>query len=69
MQRAEIDAVGVVDEHVEGQPVGDRAESVSVGSGPQHEVEDALGPGAGGERLEDLVGVATVERTVRIGDG
>ena len=44
------------------------AEALAVGTGAQHEVEEALGTGARRERGEDLVGVAAVDRARLVGD-
>ena len=62
LQRPEVDAVGVGLQLGHGQPVGVGAEAVAVGTGPQHEVEQALLRRVVGHRLPDL-------GRVPVGDG
>ena len=55
---AEVHAVRVLLEHVEGQPLGVGAEAVAVGAHAQQEVEHALGAAARLELREQLAGIA-----------
>ena len=67
LEGAEVDAVRVGQEHVEGRAVGVGAEPLAVGAGAQQEVEDALRAPAGRQHGEDLVHVAAVDRAGLVG--
>ena len=69
LERAEVDAVGTRHQSVEGQAVRVGAELLAVGTGPQHEVEQPLGPVPRFQRGQDLVRIASVERTGLVADG
>ena len=62
LQRPEVDPVRRVLERGERQPALARAEQVAVGAGAQLQVEQALGPDARGDGVEQLLRVAALER-------
>ena len=69
LERAEIDPVRVVEEHLQRQAVGIGAEPVAVMSGAKHEVEQPLGAATRRECREQLVGVAPFDLASRPGHG
>ena len=68
LERPHVDAVGVRQQHVEREPAGVGAEPVAVGPGAQHQVDEALGPGALAQQCEDLVGLAARDRAGLVAD-
>ena len=69
VERAEVDAVRLGDERVEGEPVGFRAEAVAVGTGAHHQVDQAGRARPRRQRVEQLLRVAAVHRAVLVGHG
>lgn len=68
-ERAEVDAVRVGEQPVQGEAVGVGAEAFAVRAEAQHQVEAAFRPGAAGERGGQVGGGAAVHGRERIGDG
>ena len=62
LQGTVVDAVRVGQELLEGEPVGVGAEALAVRARAEEEVEDPLGAATGRQLVEDLLGVAAVDR-------
>lgn len=67
LEGAEVEAVGVVEQGLEGDAVGVRAEAVAVGAGAHHGLEHPLGRVLGDHQVDQIGDGLTLGDTARLG--